>query len=171
MGIEQEKQPDLDSTEEAVRRWADTVWRLAKARLRNDADASDAFQDTFLALCRAKPSFESIDHQKAWLLRTACNCCNQIVRKRASRPTTPLEDADFPSEHRDPASGIELEEMLACLSDAQRTAVHLFYFEGYRTGEIAAITGERPSTVRSHLRRARQVLRLELDDRNGGDPC
>ena len=61
--------------------------------------------------------------------------------------------------------------MLARLSDAQRTAVHLFYFEGYRTGEIAAITGERPSTVRSHLRRARQALRLELEDRNGDDPC
>lgn len=171
MGIEQEKQPDLDSAEEAVRRWSDTVWRLAKARLRNDADASDAFQDTFLALCRAKPSFESINHQKAWLLRTACNCCNQIARKRTSHPTTPLGDVDVPCEHRDPASGIELEEMLACLSDAQRTAVHLFYFEGYQTGEIAAITGERPSTVRSHLRRARQVLRLELKNQNGGDPC
>lgn len=164
-------QPDLDSAEEAVRRWADTVWRLTKARLRNEADASDAFQDTFLALCRAKPSFESLEHQKAWLLRTACNCCNQIVRKRATHPAQSLEGIDVPAKHSNLTGKLELEETLGCLTDAQRTAVHLFYFEGYQTGEIAAITGERPSTVRSHLRRARQALRLELENKDGGDPC
>lgn len=164
-------QPDLENAEEAVRRWADTVWRLVKARLRNDTDASDAFQDTFLALCRAKPSFESLEHQKAWLLRTACNCCNQISRKKAAHPMQSLEGIDVPAAHRSPTGNLELEEMLGCLTDAQRTAVHLFYFEGYRTGEIAAITGERSSTVRSHLRRARQALRLELAEQNGGDLC
>ena len=61
--------------------------------------------------------------------------------------------------------------MLATLSEAQRTAVHLFYFEGYSTDEIARITGERPATVRSHLHRARQALRLELERQNGDAPC
>lgn len=44
----------------------------------------------------------------------------------------------------------------------QRTAVHLFYGEGYSTDEIAHITGERPSTVRSHLHRARKALKISL---------
>lgn len=171
MGIEQDKQPDLGSVEEVVRRWSDTVWRLAKARLRNDADASDAFQGTFLALCQSDRQFESLEHQKAWLLRTACNCCNQICRRRSAHPTVSLDDVDEPSEYRDPGSRLELEDMLSVLSEAQRTAVHLFYFEGYRTDDIAAITGDAPATVRSHLHRARQALRLELEDRNGGDPC
>lgn len=57
----------------------------------------------------------------------------------------------------------DLAAALVRLTDKQRTAVHLFYFEGYSTDEIAAITQEKPATVRSHLRRARQALRIELD--------
>lgn len=164
MSIEQSRHPDLENADEAIRRWSDTVWRLAKARLRNDADASDAFQDTFLALCKAKPDFKSLEHQKAWLLRTACNSCNQIIRNRASHPTQPLDGIDVPAEHSSPTGNLELEEMLGCLTDAQRTVVHLFYFEGYSSDDIATMTGKRPSTVRSHLRRARQTLRLKLAD-------
>lgn len=163
--------PNLDSADEAVRRWADTVWRLAMARLRDEADAADAFQDTFLALCRAKPSFQSLEHQKAWLLRTACNCCNQIARKRAAHPTQSLEGIDVPAKHASPTGNLEVEEMLGCLTDAQRTVVHLFYLEGYSTDEIAGLTGEKPSTVRSHLHRARHALRLNLADQNGGERC
>lgn len=167
----QSNQPDLKSVEKAIQRWSDTVWRLAKARLRNDADASDAFQDTFLALCKTQPDFKSLEHQKAWLLRTACNACNQIIRQRTSHPTETLDGIDVPTAHSNPTSKLELEEMLNCLTDAQRTVVHLFYFEGYSTDDIASITGDKPATVRSHLHRARQALRIELTDQNGGDRC
>ena len=40
--------------------------------------------------------------------------------------------------------------------------MHLFYFEGYATDEIAQITGERSGTVRSHLHRARKALKINL---------
>ena len=47
----------------------------------------------------------------------------------------------------------------------KRTAVHLHYYEGYATEEIARITGERPATVRSHLHRARKALKIDLGAR------
>ena len=50
------------------------------------------------------------------------------------------------------------------LSPKQRAAVHLFYYEGYSTAEIAEITGDAPATVRSHLHRARKALHIELED-------
>ena len=161
---------DLTDPDEAIDRWADTVWRLVLARMHNEHDAADAFQNTFLALCKARPAFNSLEHQKAWLLRTACNCCNQIRRTQAAHPMQPLEDVDLPDEHPAPEVDIELDRMLAQLSDTQRTAVHLYYFEGYSTEEIAHITGDRPATVRSHLYRARQALRLELE-RQGVSAC
>ena len=42
--------------------------------------------------------------------------------------------------------------------------MHLFYYEGYSTTEIAEIIGDAPTTVRSHLHRARKALRIELED-------
>ena len=59
-----------------------------------------------------------------------------------------------------------LDAALARLSGKQRAAVHLHYFEGYSTDEVAKITGERPATVRSHLHRARKALRIELGGRS-----
>ncbi len=162
---------DLASIDEAIDRWADTVWRLTCARMRNDHDAADAFQNTFLALCKARPTFNSLEHQKAWLLRCACNCCAQIARRRRAHPTCTLDDIEVADDRPGPEHDLELDQMLATLSEAQRTAVHLFYFEGYSTDEIARITGERPATVRSHLHRARQALRLELERQNGDAPC
>lgn len=158
---------DLADAEAAAVRWASTVWRLVRCRLHSRADAEDAFQNTFLALCKSQPAFESLEHQKAWLLRCAINCCNQIGRAHATRGVVPLdacgEAALAVAAPADQGPDEDLAAALARLSDKQRTAVHLFYFEGYSTDEIASITHERPATVRSHLRRARQALRLQLE--------
>ena len=56
----------------------------------------------------------------------------------------------------------DVAEAVFALPANQRAAVHLFYYEGYSTGEIAKILGQRPGTVRSHLSRARARLKLEL---------
>ena len=56
----------------------------------------------------------------------------------------------------------EVLEAVMALPPKERAAVHLFYYEGYSTDEIAAILGQRPGTVRSHLSRARQALREQL---------
>ena len=56
----------------------------------------------------------------------------------------------------------EVLEAVLALPPKQRAAVHLHYYEGYTTDEIAAILGQRPGTVRSHLSRARQALKEQL---------
>jgi RNA polymerase sigma-70 factor (ECF subfamily) len=43
-----------------------------------------------------------------------------------------------------------------------RTVVHLYYYEGYRVAEIAQMTGTTENTVKSHLFRARDMLREQL---------
>ena len=40
-----------------------------------------------------------------------------------------------------------------------REVIHLFYYEGFSTGQIARILGQKESTVRSHLQRGREKLR------------
>lgn len=157
--------------EGAVERWGDAVWRLCFARLRNRADAEDAFQNTFFALVRACPTFESAEHEKAWLLRCACNCVTDIFRVRKRHRAVSLDDeicANAACEsNMDAETSIvddeELANALAHLSDAQRTVVHLYYFEGYSIQEISHITGQKPSTVQSHLHRARKALKIEME--------
>ena len=55
----------------------------------------------------------------------------------------------------------ELEELYA-LSHEDRAVIHLHYYQGYSTGEIAQLLGQRPGTIRARLFRARGRLKRLL---------
>jgi RNA polymerase sigma-70 factor (ECF subfamily) len=56
----------------------------------------------------------------------------------------------------------EVYPYVLALPKKYRTAVHLHYYEGYRVSEIAKIMGSTENTVKSHLFRARDMLREQL---------
>lgn len=144
--------------EELVRQYENTLFRMALAILGDRAGAEDAVQDTFLRYLEKRPDFADANHEKAWLLRVTANTCKSRLRTLKLHPVTELLE-DYPAETAE-ETGV-LEAVLA-LPPRERAAVHLFYYEGYSTQEIAAITGQRPGTVRSHLSRAREKLRETL---------
>ena len=89
-----------------------------------------------------------------------------------------LQDVFFRCLRRQPGAGAEALEFLSTeddtdnsvynavmqLPDKYRTAVHLFYYEGYSVEEIGKMTDTNPSTVKSHLHRAREALRRVLKE-------
>ncbi len=149
---------DTNRLEILVDQYEHTLLRAALAILGDPCEAEDAVQDTFLRWLEKRPVFRDEGHEKAWLLTVCANGCKSRLRVRKRRPTVELLDI-YPAPTED--SGAVAEAVLA-LPANQRAAVHLFYYEGYSTGEIAAILGQRPGTVRSHLSRARETLRREL---------
>ena len=60
------------------------------------------------------------------------------------------------------AGGGTLLEAMQALPARDRAVLHLYYYEGYQTAEIAALTGLREGSVRSRLTRARTRLRQVL---------
>ncbi len=164
----------------AMETHGDTVYRLALCRTQNTADAEDVYQDVFLRLlgqtaegwdCAAAAQFierRSADakldgeHLKAWLIRTTLNRCADLHRFRLRRPTLSLEE--LPDTACPDDESAELWEAVNRLPEKLRTAVHLYYVEGYATEEIAAMTDCPAATVRTRLRRAR----LKLKDLLGG---
>ena len=150
--------------ETAMETWGDTVYRLALAQTRSPLDADDVFQDVFLRLYRDTTQFNNPEHMKAWLLRVTINRCRDIGRSSWKRNGVPLEDAQFaipaPIEELFESS---VWEAVGELSEELRSAVHLFYVEGYSTEEIAGIVGCNHSTLRTRLRRARITLKSMLE--------
>ena len=151
---------DEQEMERVARTYGPDLYRLAYARTGSHADAQDVMQETLLRLVRNNPTFESENHCKAWLLRVAANCVGDVFRS-PWRHAQPLSES-LPAPER-PEEGGVLEAVLA-LPPRDRAAVHLYYYEGYSTPEIAAMTGQSEGTVRSRLARARQKLRALLAD-------
>ncbi len=144
--------------EELVNTYETTLYRAALAILGDAHEAEDAVQDAFLRCLEKAPDFESPAHARAWLLRVTVNGCKSRLRAPWRRRTAPLLDA-YPAAA--PEEGTLLEAMQA-LPARDRAVLHLYYYEGYQTAEIAALTGLREGSVRSRLTRARTRLRQVL---------
>ena len=144
--------------EELIDKYENTLLRAALAIVGDVQEAEDAVQETFLRYLEKRPELRDGEHEKAWLLKVTANRCKSALRVKKRRPTVELLDV-YPAP--DAETG-ELVEAIQALPANQRAAIHLHYYEGYTTDEIAAILGQRPGTVRSHLSRAREALRKHL---------
>ena len=138
-----------------IERYENTLYRAALAILGDPTEAEDAVQDTFLRWLEKRPAFADEHHEKAWLLTVTANGCKSRLRQAKRRPTVELLDI-YPAETAEERGTMEA---VLSLPPKERAVIHLFYYEGYSTEEIAAITGQRPGTVRSRLSRARGQLR------------
>lgn len=153
---------DEQELERLAERYADMIYRIALNDTRSPADAEDILQEVLLALFTAAPAFESPEHEKRWLIRVTLNKGKNHRRSLLRRATLPLEEADgYLSQEPDHRA---LREAVAALPRNQRRAVDLYYYEGYSTGEIAAILHAKEATVRTWLRRGRQRLKEYLTE-------
>ena len=140
---------------QVIEAYGDMVYRLALAQTHSSHDADDVFQEVFLRYLRSAPAFQEEEHRKAWLLRVTVNCCKKLHGSFWRRHTVALSEA-LPAQN--PEEG-ELLGLLEGLPQKYRAVLHLYYYEGYATEEIAAILGRSPGTVRSQLSRGRALLR------------
>ena len=146
----------MESLEQVIHTYADMVYRLAYAHMRNPTDTDDVFQDVFLKYAEKSPAFASEEHFRAWLIRVTVNRCRSHYRSNWWKRIVPLDEA---AQAAAPApADPELDEALSRLPAKYRTVIHLHYFENYDTVEIASLTKQRASTVRAQLTRARQML-------------
>lgn len=142
-------------------RYGESILRLAYSYLHNQSDAEDILQDTLIQYLRTAPTLESPAHEKAWLLRVAGNLSKNLLRAQGYRQADQLEEA-LAAQEREDLSYVW--EAVKALPVPYREAIHLFYYEGYSTAQIAQILDQKESTVRSHLKRGREKLKPLLEE-------
>lgn len=143
-----------------VKKYIDTVFRVALNYTKNPTDAEDIVQNVFLKLLREKKEFVSDDHIRNWLIRVAVNEGKKYVRS-PWRQTVSFEDytaalPDFTQQQKD-----ILREVMA-LPPKYRLPIYLYYYEEYSTQEIADILKIPKGTVCTNLRRGREMLRKQF---------
>jgi len=162
---------DVDVFEVLVRRYRDKVFALATSILgRNSCgEAEDAAQEVFITIYRRLETFRGESAFSSWLYSVARNQIAGYRRRPAHRVVSGSEDdvsllpdTDRTADPLDAASDDDVRarllELVDGLPDAQRIAVHLFYWQDQRVSDIAALLGLGINTVKSHLYRARISL-------------
>ena len=155
----------------ALEHYADMVWRLCIVRVKNSADAEDIFQEVFLKYALTSQVFANEEHEKAWLIRVALNCCKDWLKGFWRKHVLSLPEL-FPQVLSQSEEAGETLAAVLALPPKYRDLIYLHYYEGYSAVEIAAILGKKPNTIYTRLARARALLRKQLggDGDGGKDP-
>ena len=149
---------------------------LRKLTAGNHALADDLAQETFVQAWRNLKSFRQEARFSTWLYRIATNRWLMHVRKRqeellGDRDATLADEADEPVPQLFAATGdhaetsslrLDLERAMAVLSEGERAAIVQCYHNDLSHEEAAYVLGCPVGTVKTHVLRAKQKLKVVL---------
>ena len=147
--------------EELFHEYSDMVYKIALVQMKNKNDTEDILQEVFLRLVKYSKKLESKEHAKAWLIRVTQSCCKQHYLSSWYKNTTALKE-ELPTKELFNEQESILYEAVMELPLKYRTAIHLYYYEGYSVSELAKVLNKKENTIKSHLFRARSMLKDTL---------
>ena len=139
-----------------INTYGNSIMRLAYSYLHNMSDAEDILQETLIKYVKTAPKFENDSHEKAWLMTVAANLSKNKIDYNRIRTTDELQDT-LVAEEREDLSFVW--DAVKQLPSKYSEVIHLFYYEGYSTADVAKILGRNEATVRSDLSRSRKQLK------------
>ena len=140
--------------------YGDAVLRLAYTYVHNMSDAEDILQETLIRYLENRPVLENEKHEKAWLFRVAANLSKNKIAYNKIRQADQLEDQLIAQEREDLTF---VWDAVKRLPESYREAIHLYYYEGYNSREIAQILKKPESTIRTYLQKAKKMIRKEIE--------
>lgn len=166
-----------------VQRHSGRAYAIGVSMLRNDQDARDVVQETFLNAWRKLGSYRGDAPFGAWIKRIATNSALMKLRRRRRKPETSLEirspgDSDGETRQRemvdlrpwadrvaeDRELGQRIRAAIAGLPDSYRDVVILADFQQLPMKDIAEALGLTVPNVKTRLHRARLRIRQELSE-------
>ena len=171
---------DVGAFEALVDAWKQPVLNFVARTIRDQDEAEDIAQNVFVQVYRVRDRYESTGRFAAWLFTIARNFCLNELRRRARHPADPLDAPvsesdpqlahEFPDRSMRPPDAVALvdelelkvEEALAALPEAQRTALLLFQRDDMAYEDIAGVLGVSLSATKSLIHRARETVKQRL---------
>ena len=154
--VQKAKQHDKTAFTVLIEQNTKSMYKVAKAILKNDEDVADALQDTILTCWEKIGTLEKNEFFKTWLIRILINKCNVIYRQKVSW----VSEEQFPeySVSENQYTYVEWCQLLECLEEKYRIVIVLYYVEGFKVREIAKILKVSESTVKGRLVTAREKV-------------
>jgi len=150
-----------------VERYERAVYHLCLRTMQEREEARDCAQDAFYKAYRSLRTFKAGARFSTWIFAIAYHaCCDRLAHRRRH------SDCELP-DRADPAPGPAqlaersadtraLYEAIEALPEKYRRVITLYHLQGKQYGEIASVLGMPMGTVKTHLFRAKDLLRQAL---------
>ena len=139
------------------------LYKIAKARLKNDDDIYDVIQETMIIAFNSIKKLRQTDSFKAWLIKILISKSNSLYKKKSKTKIISLEEIENYNYFSNDLSGIEstLDFEFICknLNYNDRIIMILYYTEKYTDKEIGKILNIKENTVKTKRVRAKQKIK------------
>ena len=174
------KRGDRAAFAELVEKYKQPVLNFVFRPLRDEIEAEDLAQNVFLQAWKSRSRYRQTAKFSTWLFTIARNLCLNEIRRRSRHPAESIEEAhaeheDLPRQQYEDKSQIappdkllhgelaqKIEEALAELPEAQRTAILLCRQDELSYEEIAEVLDCSLSATKSLIHRGRETLKEKL---------
>lgn len=157
-----------------VDRHLGSIVNFSYRMLGDRTEAEDIAQETFLRLWKTASRWEPKAKLTTWLHRVARNLCIDRLRTRRDLPSSQVpERADTAAGASTQMERMQLDQAvgraLSVLSEGQRSAISLVYYQGMSNKEAAEVMGLQVDALESLLARGRRSLRKQLQAEHAAD--
>ena len=147
---------------QAVEQYLNMVYRIALNWCGRVQDAEDVTQDVMLRLWKRESIPQSQEHLRYWLVRVTLNACKDFSHSSWRLHTIFVAETPEPYVVEPESQGL-LEEVMR-LPKKYRVPLYLYHYEGYSVREVGELLKLNPSTVKTRLARAREKLKIQLEE-------
>lgn len=154
--VQKAKRHNKEAFSKLMHLYGESMYKVAKAILKNDEDVADAMQETVLNCWEKIHTLKNDELFKTWMIRILINNCNSIYRHNLK--FIPNNELPENISKEDQYTNIEWMEMLENLDEKQRVVIELYYVEGFKVREIAEILQVSESAVKRRMAEARKKI-------------
>lgn len=143
-------------------KYAPMLYRIAYLHTGDKQESEDILQEVFIKYLYGNNNFKNDTHEKSWLIRVVTNECRDYL-KSSRHSNMPLNDEIIAGNGLDNDKKIDVRMKMLSLDRKYKTVVYLHYYEDYTIEQIAACLKLSQSAVKMRLKRARDILKCELE--------
>lgn len=136
-------------------------YRVAYSYVKNESDAMDIVQEAAYKAINKSSMLKNLDYAETWIYRIVVNEAYNMLRKKKKEEYQTQETELSREDHYEDQ---DLHQAILQLKEEEQTVIYLRYYEDRQLDEIAEITKEKLSTVKSRLYRAVGKLKMALAD-------
>lgn len=154
--VKRAQKGDTDAFTQLIQSQMQTMYKTARAILKNDEDIADAIADTTLMCWERLYQLRKAEYFRTWITKILINKCNDVLRKKKELHYNP-EIQELPAETQD-YNNVEWIEVMQSLDEKYRLVMILHYVNGLNSVQISEALHMPASTVRSRLARGRKQI-------------
>ena len=150
---------------EAYYNYSKLLLKIIRMYVKDIEESKDILQEVFYKLLVKEPKFESVEHEKRWLIRVAINQAKDYHKTFWRKMVECFDFFEMEGKIQEKEK-IDLKDAIDILPEKYKDVVLLYYYFGYSIKETAEILNVGESTVKMRLSRARNQLKIEMEEKN-----